>query len=303
MPNKKTILVTGATGAQGGSVARYLLESGAFNVRAITRNPESDKAKALRAAGAEVVKGDLSDKDSLKPALEGCDGVFGVTNFWEHFDKEFSQGKNLVDAVAAAKIQHFVFSSLPDARKLSKGTLEVPHFQMKAELEDYIRELGLPATIIHVAFYYENFLYFIPVKRINGGPPSFGFPQGDTPLAGVAVEDVGGVVLEIFKRPDEFMGKTVGIVGDDIPCQQYAEIMSRVTGTEVVYNHIPRETFAGFEFPGAEDLANMFDMNRQYIPERKADLELSRKLSPSIRSFEQWAEENKDKLQAVIAAS
>jgi len=300
MSDKKTILVTGATGAQGGSVARYLLESGAFKVRALTRNPESEKAKALHSAGAEIVKGDLSDKDSLKSALDGCYGVFGVTNFWEHFDKEFSQGKNLVDAVAAAKIQHFVFSALPDAHKLSKGTLEVPHFQMKAELESYVRELGLPATVVHVAFYYENFLYFLPPRKVNGGPHAFGFPQGDTPLAGVAAEDIGGVVVEIFKRPEEFIGKRVGIVGDDIPCQQYAEAMSRVSGTEVVYNYIPRETFAGFGFPGAEDLANMFDMNRQYIPERKAELEMSRKLSPSIRTFAQWAEDNKDKLVAVL---
>jgi len=300
MSEKKSILVTGATGAQGGSVAHYLLDSGLFNVRAMTRNPDSDKAVALRNAGAEVVKGDLADRDSIAPALVGCDAVFGVTNFWEHFDKEFEQGKNLIEAVAAARPSHFVFSSLPDANKMSDGTLEVPHFQMKAELEKAIKALKLPATFVHVAFYYENFIYFMPPKPTDGGPAAFGFPQGDTPLAGVAVEDMGGVVLEIFKRPDEFIGQTVGIVGDDIPPQEYAATMTSVLGQEVVYNHIPRETYAGFGFPGADDLANMFELNRLYILERKLDLETSRTLFPSIRTFKQWADSNKDKLLAVL---
>jgi uncharacterized protein YbjT (DUF2867 family) len=301
MIDRKTILVTGATGAQGGSVAKHLLGSGQFNVRALTRKPDSDKARSLRNAGAEVVMGDLNDVRSLKDAVAGCQGVYGVTNFWEHFDREYDHGKNLIDTVAAADIGHLVFSSLPDARKLSTGTLDVPHFQMKAELEQYARDLELPATFVHVAFYYENFLYFFPPKQNNGGPPTFGFPQGDTPLAGVAAEDIGGVVAEIFKRPDEFIGKTVGIVGDDIQPGDYAAIMTRVLGREVVYNYIPRDVFAGFGFPGADDLANMFEMNRLHILERKADLELSRRLSPSIRAFEQWMKANRDKLLAAMA--
>lgn len=300
MTDKKTILVTGATGAQGGSVARYLLKSGAFNVRALTRNPDSDRAKALRSAGADVVKGDLADPGSLRSALQGCDAVFGVTNFWEHFDKEYEQGKNLIDAVAAAKIGHFVFSSLADPQKLTHGTLEVPHFQMKADLEKYTRELGLPATFVHVAFYFENFICFFPPKRTNGGPATLSLPQGDTKLGAVAAEDVGGVVAEIFKRPGEFIGKTITIVGDDIPMQKYAEIMAKVTGKQVVYKYIPRETFAAFGFPGADDLASMFEMYRLCFTDRSAERDFSRKLSPSIRTFEQWARDHKDKLLAAM---
>ena len=301
MIDRKTILVTGATGAQGGSVARHLLKSGQFNVRALTRHPGSDKAKALRDAGAEVVQGDLGDAGSLTNPLAGCHGVFGVTNFWEHFDREYAQGKNLIDAVAAAGIEHFVFSSLPDAHKLSNGTLEVPHFQMKAELEQYTRDLKLPATFVHVAFYYENFLYFLPPRRDGGDAYTFGFPQGDTPLAGVAAEDIGGVVVQIFKRPAEFIGRTIGIVGDDIPPREYADVMTRILGKPVTYNYIPREVFAGFGFPGADDLANMFELNRLYILNRKADRDLSRALSPGIQTFEQWAKASRNKLLAVVA--
>jgi uncharacterized protein YbjT (DUF2867 family) len=300
MTDHKTILVTGATGAQGGSVAHYLIESGEFAVRCLTRNPDSAKAQALRAAGAEIVKGDLDDPAALKDAMAGCYGVFGVTNFWEHFDKEYDHGINLADAVAASDIQHFIYSSLPDPDKLSNGALPVPHFKTKARVEQYIRDRKLPVTIVHVAFYYENFLSFFPPKRQNGGPYAFGFPQGDTPLAGVAAADIGGVVLQIFKRPSEFLGKTVGIVGDDIPPVQYAQTLTKVLGKEVVFNHIPRDIFAGFGFPGADDMANMFELNRLHILERKADLQQSRALSPGIRTFEQWARANKEQLLTAL---
>ena len=140
----RTILVTGATGAQGGSVARHLLERGRFAVRALTRNPGSEAANALRDAGAEVVQGDLNDPASLRAALAGCYGCFGVTNFWEHFGGEEEQGRNLIDAVAASDIQHFVFSSLPHVSKPTGGELDVPHFDIKARVEDYAREKDLP---------------------------------------------------------------------------------------------------------------------------------------------------------------
>ncbi|MFQ5817624.1 MAG: NmrA/HSCARG family protein [Terriglobia bacterium] len=300
MTEPKTILVTGATGAQGGGVARQLLAGGKFAVRCLSRNPNSEKATALKQAGAEVVKGDFEDVASLRSALTGCYGVFGVTNYWEHFEKEYPQGKNLMDAVAAAKVEHFVFSALPYAKKLTQGALAVPHFDSKGQLEEYGRGRGLAATFVHVAFYFENFLFFFPPQKQADGTFSFGFPQGDTPLAGVAVEDVGGVVAAIFDRRAEFRGKTVGIVGDDLPSQRYAEIMTRVLGKKVVYNYIPREVFASFTFPGAEDLANMFEFNRLHIPNRKADLEQSRTLYPRMQSFESWLTANKSRFQSIL---
>ena len=302
MAGKKTILVTGATGAQGGSVARHLLASSQFAVRALTRNPESDAARALAKAGAEIVRGDLADAKSLAPALNACHGVFGVTNYWEHFEKEFDHGKNLIDAVAKAGIRHFVFSSLPSVEKIAKGTLNVPHFEYKARLEDYTRSLKLPATFVHVAFYYENFLSFFPPRPQEDGTYAFGFPQGDTPLAAVCVEDVGGVVGPIFERPGEFLGKTVGIVGDDQPAKAYADIMSRVLGKKVVYNYILPKVFAAFGFRGADDLANMFEFNRLYIPNRQADLEESLRLNPNMQPFEHWLQANQERFASLLAA-
>ncbi len=301
MPNRKTILVTGATGGQGGSVARFLLAEGTFKVRCLTRNPNSDKAVALANAGAEIVQGDLTNPASLTAAVDGCYGVFGVTNYWEHFDKEYEQGRNLVDAVAAGGIEHFVFSSLPDPKKVGDDNHHIPHFEYKAKLEDQIRQLGLKATFVHVAFYYENFTSFFPPRKLDNGDLGFGFPQGDTKLAGVAVEDIGGVVARIFDDPEKFMGRVVGIVGDDITPAQYAETLSQVLDQKVVYNYIPRDVFASFGFPGADDLAAMFDLNRLYIKERTADLEESRALYPKIRSFEEWAKANRENLQKATA--
>lgn len=299
MAERRTILVVGATGAQGGSVARHLLERGEVAVRCLTRNPDSQKAHALQRAGAEVVKGDLEDPARLRAALDGCDAAFGVTNFWEHFEREYPLGKNLIDAVSASGIAHFVFSSLPPAKKISNGELEVPHFDIKARLEEYARSLGLPATFVHMAFYFENF-FASPPQRRDDGSFLFGFPQGDTPLAGVAVEDVGGVVSALFERPRDYIGRTVGIVGDDRPPREYAEIMTRVLGRTVVYSHVPREVYASLGFPGAEELANMFEFYRRFVPSRRADLEESRALHPQIRQFEPWLIANREKFLRVL---
>jgi uncharacterized protein YbjT (DUF2867 family) len=300
MAGEKTILVTGATGAQGEGVVRHLLKDGKFRVRCLTRKPESERAQALVQAGAEVVRGDLGDPESLQDAMKGCYGVFGVTDFWEHFEKESFHGKNLIDAVKEGAIEHFVFSTLPYAQKLSDGKLEVPHFDMKARMEEYGRSLKLPATYAHIAFYYENFLSFFPPKLQEDGSFLFGFPQGDTPMAAVSVEDVGGVVATIFDQPDEFLHQTVGIVGDDQPCSKYAEIMSHALGKKIIYRYIPREVFAKLGFPGAEDLATMFEYTRLFISNRQADLEQSLALFPEIRRFETWVEANRQKFAAIL---
>ena len=130
--SRKIVLVTGATGLQGGSVARHLLRSGKYNVRCLSRNTTSDKARALRQAGGELVAGDLGDRASLKAAMRGCDVVFGVTNFWEHFEGERQHGANLVDAVAETKVPRFVFSTLPSAKSITGGKITVPHLDIKA---------------------------------------------------------------------------------------------------------------------------------------------------------------------------
>lgn len=301
MEQRNLILVTGATGAQGGAVARHLLASGRYAVRCLTRNPASEKAGALARAGAEIAVGDLGDRAALEAAMANCDGVFGVTNYWEHFDKEREHGRNLVDAAGAAGVRHVVLSTLPSASRISGGALPVPHFDIKAEIEDYARDAGLPATFVHVAFYFENFIHYFPPQKQGNGSYVFGFPQGETPLAGVAVEDVGGVVAAVFGRGKELLGQTVGIVGEDLPPADYAAIMSRELGKTVLYAHVPHAMFAQLGFPGADDLANMFEFNRLYVPSRRNDLELSRSLYPGMQSFESWVKANREALLKIMA--
>lgn len=298
MSDRKLVLVTGATGAQGGGLVRHLLADPDYAVRALTRNHGSAAAQELAARGVDVVQGDLSDPGALAEALKDCWGCFGVTNFWEHFEKEYDHGKNLIDAVAGSDVQQFILSTLPSPLKITKGELAAPHLDIKARLEEYAREAVPGSAFIHPAFYYENFMTFFPLQNQQDGSYSFGFPQGDTPLAGVAAEDIGGVVKAMFDRADQYARSVVGVVGDDLTGDQYADAMSRTLGRTVVYHHVPRETFAALGFPGAEDLANMFDFNRRFIPNRQQDIRQSRELYPGMQSFEQWLTVNRESMLA-----
>ncbi len=299
MADRTPILVTGATGA---GWQRRAAPPGARQVCGALPDsqPRLGKGRRVAAIGVEVVKGDLNDIGSLRTALAGCYGTFGVTNYWEHFEGEYEQGRNLIDAVADSDVRHFVLSTLPYAKKISNGTLEVPHLDMKGMLEEYARNQIPGTTFVPVAYYFENFLTWFALRKQPDGAYAFGFPQRDTPLAGVAVEDIGGVVAVLFERPERYKARTVGIVGDDLPPPAYAEAMTRVLGEKVVYNYVPREVFSSFDFPGAADLANMFEFNRLYIPSRRADLEESRALYPQVQTFEVWLNANRDGLLSVL---
>jgi uncharacterized protein YbjT (DUF2867 family) len=290
---KKIILVTGATGAQGGSVANALLSQNNYAVRCLTRDATSAKATALQTAGAEICQGNLDDIETLKTAMEGCYGVFGLTNFWEHFDKEYAQGINLIDAAESAGIQHFVLHSLPGYSELSKGKYSVPHCDIKAALQNYTVSKNIPSSFVHMAFYYENFLSYFPLQNNGEDQFSFGFPQGDTRLAMASVEDIGPVVAAAFNEPAKYIGKTLGVVGEDETCDVYAATMQKVLGVPVQYQYIPRDVFASFPFPGAEELANMFEVQRLHILNRGIHLKESYQLNPAMQSFEKWLMANK----------
>src|SRR4029078_711435 len=168
MADKKIIAVVGATGTQGGGLSRAILAdaNGGFALRAITRDPNKDNAKALAAKGGEVVQANLDDVESLKKAFAGAYGVFGVTNFWEHFsgEKEKAQAKNIADAAKAAGVKHVIWSTLEDTRKLMdpddkrmamlQEKYRVPHFDAKAEANEYFN--GLPSTLLVTSFYWDN---------------------------------------------------------------------------------------------------------------------------------------------------
>ena len=296
------ILVTGATGLQGGAVARHLLKLGKAEVRCLTRHPDSEAAKTFKQLGADVVKADFDDPASLKPVLRGCTGVFGVTNFWEAFLREYEQGANLIDATSEAGVGHLVLSTLPSTSKISNGAISVPVFETKARMEEHTRLRGVPFTFVHVAFYFENFINYFPPQKQPDGNYGFGFPLAEAPLAALAVDDTGGVVTAIFENRAEFLGTTVEVVGDQMSAQQFAQIMSRVLRRKVTYNHIPRDTYAALGFPGARDLADMFEFLRVHLPNRRAEIAQCRRLYPPMQTFEAWLQANVEGFAAVLAA-
>jgi uncharacterized protein YbjT (DUF2867 family) len=287
------VVVTGATGSQGGSVARHLLASGRWGVRALTRTPASDAACDLRSAGAEVVQGDFGDAESLRKACTGTAALFLVTNYWSQGgEAEYRHGRNMVEAALDAGIGHIVYSSLPETTRRSGGAFSVAHHDSKARLESELREQSAPASFVQPATYYENWALRW-LKPGADGSLSFGLPHGDTPLAALAIEDLGGVVVAMLDAGERFHGVTVPVVGDLRPPTSYAEILTQVLGLSVRYIDMPREVYAASR-PGARELAAMFEFSRVYLGDRTADLRRSRKLFPEIQTFEQWAHANVD---------
>ena len=313
MSDKKIIAVLGATGAQGGGLARAILNdpSKTFSLRAVTRKPDSDKAKALKAAGAEVVAADLDDVESLTKAFSGAYGVYGLTNFWEHFspEKETAQAKNIAEAAKAAGVQHAIWSTFEDVRDkvpLSDtrmptllGKYKVPHFDAKAEANAFFRNAGVPTTFLLTSFYWDNLIHFgLGPKKGPDGVLAITFPMGDKKLPSIAVEDIGKCAFGIFKTGAKYIGKTVGVAGGHPTGAQMAASLSKALGQEVRYNAVPADMYRGFGFPGADEMGNMFqykaDFEEAYCGAR--NLEESRALNPALQSFDQWLAVNKDKI-------
>lgn len=250
MTKKINILVAGATGQQGGRVARELLQKG-HHVRALTRSTDSPRAKSLAQAGAELFTGDLTDKDSLVGALEGVDAVFGVSTPFEiGVDGETQQGINLVDAAKEAGVSHLVFSSVGCA---DKGT-GIPHFDSKYKVEQHLLNSGVPFTIIGPVFFMENWLspWFLP--SLQEGNVALAMP-GERSLAQISIEDIGKFAALIFERPGDFLGKRIDIAGDDLSGQKVAKRLGRHVGKEFGYFQIPIEGMREQN----EDFALMFD--------------------------------------------
>jgi uncharacterized protein YbjT (DUF2867 family) len=313
MAQKKIIAVIGATGAQGGGLVRAIMNDyeGGFTARAITRNTESDKAKALANLGAEVVAADVDDADSMNKALEGAHGAFFVTFFWEHFSpqKELQHATNMAKAAKAAGLEHVIWSTLEDTRKwvpLSDNRMptlmdnyKVPHFDSKGEADQVFNDLGVPTTCLLTSFFWENLIFFgMGPKKGEDGKFAITLPMGDKKLPGIAAEDIGRCAYGIFKNPDEFIGKTVGISGEHTTGQQMATSLSNALGEDVGYNEVTPETYRSFGFPGAEDLGNMFQFKRDFqeVFCGARSVETTRTLNPSLQSFDQWLEQNKSRI-------
>ncbi|XP_068945475.1 nmrA-like family domain-containing protein 1 [Petaurus breviceps papuanus] len=293
MTSKKVIVVFGATGSQGGSVARAILEDKDFSVRALTRDVTRPAALALRDLGAEVVRCDLNDQESVKEALKGAYGAFLLTTYWSDFnkEKEVQQGKIVADASKQLGLKHVVYSGLENVKKLTKGKLEVPHFDGKGEVEEYFWSLGVPMTSVRVPPYFENFLsIWKPVKASDGDYYNLLLPMNDIPMDGISVADLGPAVLSIFRSPEEFLGKAVGLSAEFLTIQQYADILSKTLGKVFKDAKMTPEACEKLGFPGAKEIANMM---RFFHMKPDRDLKLTHKLNPKVKSFSQFVLENK----------
>ena len=313
MAAKRVIAVVGATGAQGGGLVRAILadKRGPFVARALARDVNSEKARALAASGAEVVAADVDDLASLKRAFAGCHGAFCVTFYWAHFspEKELAQARNLAQAARDGGLRHAVWSTLEDTRKwvpldddrmpTLMGRYKVPHFDAKGEADQLFRDLGVPTTFLLTSFYWDNFVYFgMGPKKTSDGRLAITLPMGDRKLPGIAAEDIGRCALGIFKAGSEYIGKTVAIAGECLTGTQIAAALSRALGRAVGYNAVTPDAYRALGFPGAEDLGNMFQFKRDFenyfSGVRKP--EVARSLNPALQTFEQWLARNKDRI-------
>ena len=273
----KLILVTGATGHQGGAVARRLIGEG-WRVRALTRDLGRPAARALSTLEAEVVKGDLDDPSSIENALKGVYGVFAVlTPFEEGMDAEIRQGKMLADAAKKAGVKHYVYSSVVSADR----NTGIPHFETKKVIEDHIRAIGLPATILRPVWFFFNFSWPIFKDSIMSGTLNIAVKPG-MPLQMIAVEDFAGFVADAFANPDTYLGKTMELAGDELTMEQTAEVLGRVIGRKVRYVHVPVEEVEKY----SHDMATMYKWFNEvgYC----VDIGALRKLRPGMLNLESW---------------
>ncbi|HVP33336.1 MAG TPA: NmrA/HSCARG family protein [Steroidobacteraceae bacterium] len=313
MSEKKVIAVLGATGAQGGGLVRAILNdrNGPFKVRALTRDINSDKARALAALGAETVGCDVDDGESLKRAFAGAHGAYCVTFYWAHFspERELAEARAMAQAAKHARVSHVIWSTLEDTRKwiaLSDnrmptlmGKYKVPHFDGKGEANALFTEVGVPTTFLLTSFYWENLIYFgMGPKKSSDGRLAIAFPLGNEKLPGIASEDIGKCAYAIFRKGSEYLGHTVGIAGEHLTGAQMASALTRALGKDVTYNAVSPEVYRSYGFPGADDLGNMFQFNRDFAQAfcGARDLDISRALNPSLQTFDAWLAQNKDRI-------
>ncbi len=313
MGEKQVIAVVGATGMQGGGLVRAILADSAsgLTARALTRDVHSDKAKELARLGAEVVAADVHDVDSMKQAFAGATGAFCVTFFWAHGspEKEYAEAEAMAKAAKAAGVRHVIWSTLEDTRRWVPvsdnrmptllGKYKVPHFDAKGEADQLFKQLGVPTTFLLTSFYWDNLIYFgMGPKPGPDGTLALTLPMGEARLPGIAADDIGKCALGIFKKRDAYLGKTVGIAGEHLTGAQMAAALSKALGREVRYNAVPPEVYRTFGFPGADELANMFqfkrDFNAVFCTAREPAM--ARALNGGLQTFAQWLEANKARI-------
>src|SRR5579864_2159373 len=280
----KTVLVTGATGRQGGAVVRHMQPKG-WKLRALTRNPNSYSAEQLARPDVELVQGDLDDPGSLERAARGVYGIYSVQDFWTVGAKrEVQQGKNLADVAKKAGVEHFVYSSVGGAER----NTGITHWDTKWEVEKHIRNLKLPATILRPAAFME--MYHILEVEVGLLKGKLADPvRGDKPYQTIATDDIGAFAALAFERPKDFMGLELEIAGSELTNLQAAEVFSRVLNRPVKFKKLPMvivKLFLGKEF---YEMFHWFNTAgyRANIPELRSKY-------PEVRlhTLEEWLRED-----------
>jgi len=298
--SRQIITVIGGTGAQGGGVVDALLASDQFVVRVVTRNPASKSAEALEKRGVQVVKGDLIEPSSLRAAFEGAYGAFLVTNFWEPAQIENETGI----AVAAVKeardagVQHFIWSTLPDAEKLTGGRLKLRHFTGKARADAAVEAAGFPRyTFVQAPFYFQNFLTHLAPQPLQNGGRGWAVPMD--PAARVIhagdVKDVGRAVAAAFAAGDTLRnGSYLAVCGGIYSWNDFASTLN-AQGHDVQVQQVAADVYDTF-FPGAPELRETFQYFEQctyFGPERESRIAAANAVYPAgFISFSDWAKRN-----------
>lgn len=276
----RTIVVVGASGQQGGAVARRLRRDG-WRVQALTRDPAKPAAQALSAAGIELVQGDLTDQESVTAALAGAYGLFSVQTWYgteSGIAEQTRLGLALADAARTAGVQHIVHSSVDGAERASG----IPHFDNQWPVEQHIRVLDLPATILRPVFFMENFNLFFS-QSVTHGVISLDL-RPETRLQMIAVDDIGALAALAFADPTNWIGRTLAIAGDELTMPQTAEILSQELGYPIQYVDNP-QIFAGDDFLSRE-FRMMFAWYNQHG--YQADIAAVRRLHPRLMTLAAW---------------
>jgi len=287
------VAVFGATGKQGSSVVRALSQNGEFHVKAVTRNPDSDKAKPLSSlSNVTVHKADLNDPSSVDQVLNGCQAAFLVTDVAFNADsKETQQGIDLINSAIKNKVNHVVFSGLEHVKPvIGKACV---HFDNKAAIEDYGLAHGneIIFTSVRLPAYYENFFH---LHKAAPGTFLFTMPLADKPTYFMSVDDIGECVRSVLKNPNEYKNKIIGLAAEQLKLDQVVDLFNQnLSPLQFKNANFTLEKFASLGFPGAEDLSIMFEYFQTGKMQR--DIELTKKLNPSLASFNDWLVKNKEK--------
>jgi uncharacterized protein YbjT (DUF2867 family) len=297
---KQIITVVGGTGAQGGGVVDALVASGQYAVRVVSRNPESKSAEALEKRGIQVVKGDLLEPSSLRAAFEGAHGAFLVTNFWDpaQMPRETEIASVAVKEARSVGVQHFIWSTLPDAERLSGGRLKLRHFTGKARVDAAVEMAGFPHyTFVQAPFYFQNFLGPMAPQPMPSGGRGWVVPMD--PAARVIhagdVHDVGRTVAAAFAAGDTLRsGSYLAVCGGVYSWNDFVSSLNAL-GDDVQVKQVPADVYDTF-FPGASEVRETFqyfELCTYFGPESESRIAAARTIYPAgFIGFSDWAKVN-----------